>query len=101
MDGVEAGTIDTITRSARGVEGVRNVADVRARWLGHGISADLAIDVSPDATVAEAHDLAERVRHELSHDVEHVTDVTIETRPASATDGSAPKRGGAAAIPTG
>jgi cation diffusion facilitator family transporter len=101
MDGVEAGTIDTITRSARGVEGVRNVADVRARWLGHGIRAELAIDVSPDATVAEAHDLAERVRHELSHDVEHVTDVTIETRPASATDGSAPKRGGAAAIPTG
>jgi divalent metal cation (Fe/Co/Zn/Cd) transporter len=37
MDGVEPGTIDTIARSARAVDGVRVVTDVRARWLGHGI----------------------------------------------------------------
>jgi len=101
MDGVEAGTIDTIARSARGVDGVREVADVRARWLGHGIRAQLAIDVAPDTSVAEAHDLAERVRHELSHDVQHITDVTIETRPASATDRTAPRRSDAAAISPG
>src|SRR5215208_2896785 len=70
MDGVEAGTIDAIAQSVRGVDGVREVAEVRARWLGHGIRAEVTIGVSPSATVAEAHELADRVRHELSHDVE-------------------------------
>jgi len=96
MDGVEAGTIDRIARSARTVDGVRDVADVRARWLGHGIKAELAIEIPPDATVADAHELAEIVHHELSHDVEHIADVTIEMRPAGAGGGSARRRPGAA-----
>jgi divalent metal cation (Fe/Co/Zn/Cd) transporter len=74
---------------------------VRARWHGHGIRAELAIDVSPDTSVAEAHDVAERVRHELSHDVQHITDVTIETRPANASDGTAATRRGSAAVSPG
>ena len=82
MDGVEAGTIDTIARSAGAVDGVREVTDVRARWLGHGIRAELTIRIPPDTTVAEAHELADHVRHELSHEVEHISDVTVETRPA-------------------
>jgi len=101
MDGVEAGTIDAIAQSVRGVDGVREVAEVRARWLGHGIRAELAIDVSPDSSVAEAHELAKRVRHQLQDDVEHLTDTTIETRPASATDHSAKTPPGAAAMSPG
>ena len=89
MDGVEAGTIDAITRSAGAVDGVHEVSDVRARWLGHGIRAELSIGVSPDTTVVEAHDLADRVRHALSHEVEHITDARVEARPASARDGDA------------
>jgi len=83
MDGVEAGTIDAIAQAARGVDRVHEVSDVRARWLGHGIRAELTIGVSPDTTVAEAHELADRVRHELSHENELITDVTVEARPAS------------------
>jgi cation diffusion facilitator family transporter len=84
MDGVEAGTIDAIAEAASAVDGVREVKEVRARWLGHGLRAELAIGVSPGATVAETHELAERVRHELAHDVEHITDVTVEPRPSVA-----------------
>jgi cation diffusion facilitator family transporter len=101
MDGVETGTIDTIARSARGVAGVREVSDVRARWLGHGIRAELTIGVSPDATVAEAHQLADLVRHELSHDVEHITNVTVEARPGSAAAATAPSRPGAGTVSPG
>src|SRR5215204_79994 len=82
MDGVEAGTIDTIASAVGAVDGVREVSDVRARWLGHGIRAELTIRIPPDTTVAEAHELADHVRHELSHEVEHISDVTVETRPA-------------------
>ena len=85
MDGVEAGTIDAIAEAASAVDGVREVTDVRARWLGHGIRAELTIGVPPDASVAEAHELADHVRHELSHEVEHITDVTVQVRPCAAT----------------
>jgi cation diffusion facilitator family transporter len=84
MDGVEAGTIDALAEAAGTVEGVCDVEDVRARWLGHGLRAELAIGVAPDASVAETHELVERVRHALSHDVDHVSDVTVETRPSVA-----------------
>jgi len=84
MDGVEDGTIDAIAGCARGVAGVREVSDVRARWLGHVIRAELAVGVAPDASVAQAHELAERVRHELTHHVEHVADAVVETRPSRA-----------------
>ena len=87
MDGVEAGTIDTIASAVGAVDGVREVSDVRARWLGHGIRAELTIGVSPDATVVEAHELADRVRHELSHENELITDVTVEARPATSGAG--------------
>jgi cation diffusion facilitator family transporter len=101
MDGVEAGTIDTITRSARGIEGVRDVTDVRARWLGHGIRAELTIGVSPQATVTEACELADRVRHEVSHELQHITDVTVEAQPARERPGTAPNRAGAGAAAHG
>jgi cation diffusion facilitator family transporter len=101
MDGVEGGTVEAIARVARGVDGVNDVTEVRARWLGHGIRAELAIDVAPGATVAEAYELAERVRHELAHEIEHLTDVTIETRPAKADGRTATRPPGAAALSPG
>ena len=101
MDGVEAGTIDTIASAVGAVDGVREVSDVRARWLGHGIRAELTIGVSPDATVVEAHELADRVRHELSHEVEHITDVSVEARPASAPGRPARSQPGSGAAARG
>jgi cation diffusion facilitator family transporter len=98
MDGIEAGTIDAISRSARAVDGVRDVSDVRARWLGHGIRAELTIEVPPGTTVARAHELTEEVRHELSHHVEHITEVTIETRPDRRSAGGATSLSGAASV---
>ena len=98
MDGVEAGTIDAIARSAGGVKGVRDVTEVHARWLGHGIRAELTLEVPPQTTVEQAHEFAEHVRHELAHDVEHITEVTIETRPTQTAATRALGRAGAATM---
>ena len=59
------------------------LAEVRARWHGHGIRAEVAIHVAPEATVAEAHQIADHVRQQLAHDIDHITDVAFETRPAN------------------
>jgi cation diffusion facilitator family transporter len=72
------GPSETIARSARRVEGIRDVAEVRARWHGHGIKTELTIDVAAAATVADAHQIAGAVRHQLAHDIDHITDLAIE-----------------------
>jgi hypothetical protein len=40
------------------VAGVRAVRDVRARWIGHRVYSDLAIEVDPKLSVGEADVLA-------------------------------------------
>ena len=65
----------------------------RSALLGHGIRAGLAIGVAPETSVAEAHEVADRVRHALSHDVEHLSDITIE-RPTDAHVRPAPRPSG-------
>ena len=65
LDGVEPELLDRIEADAGAVPGVQGVEDVRARWLGHAIRAELAIELDPDVTVAEAAGIAERVRRRL------------------------------------
>ena len=65
LDGIDPELLDQIEADARAVPGVGGVQDVQARWLGHAIRAELAVDLEPGATVAEAEGIAERVRHHL------------------------------------
>jgi cation diffusion facilitator family transporter len=65
LDGVDPHVLEQIEADAAAVRGVRAIADVRARWLGHGLRAELAIAVGPDAGVGEAHAIAEDVRRRL------------------------------------
>jgi len=82
MDGVEEGTIDSIRRRAASVEGVREVTGVRARWLGHSIRAELTIALDPGLSVQDAHEIADSVRHELIAEMEHVSEVVVQTEAA-------------------
>lgn len=85
LDGVEAGTVDAIRARAESVPGVEAVEDVRARWIGHVIRAEVMIAVEASATVHTAHEIAVRVRAALVDGVEHLTEAAIETVPGGAT----------------
>ena len=80
LDGVEDGVVERIDRSAAGVPGVREIRDVRARWIGHTIRSEIEVGLAPHATVEEAEDIAERVRDAVIGEVEHVTEVAVEPR---------------------
>jgi len=69
MDAVDPAVIEQITRAASGVKGVLGVHDVRARWVGRELVAVLHVDCPPDATLAQAHDIAQEVEHEVEHQV--------------------------------
>jgi len=54
LDGVEPGVVAEIRHAAEHVPAIRQVLDVRARWLGHRLHADLDLALDSGTTVAEA-----------------------------------------------
>ncbi|MEP7106065.1 MAG: cation diffusion facilitator family transporter, partial [Chloroflexota bacterium] len=70
MDAVDPEVVNEITATAKKVDGVLAVHDVSARWVGRELWAVIHIDCDPDASLREAHDVAERVQHEVGHEVE-------------------------------
>jgi divalent metal cation (Fe/Co/Zn/Cd) transporter len=69
MDATDPDLIQQIADAARSVNGVLGVHDVRARWVGRELIAVLHIDCPPQATLAQAHDIAQAVEHEVAHKV--------------------------------
>jgi cation diffusion facilitator family transporter len=67
MDAVEPEVVDGIERVAAAVPGVEDVHDVRVRWLGHRLQAELHTTVDEDLSTRESHRIVEEVRHALFH----------------------------------
>lgn len=67
MDAVDPVLVDELEAAARRVDGVLGVHDVRARWVGRELVAVMHLDCDADATLRDAHELAQRVEHEVSH----------------------------------
>src|SRR5438309_474479 len=82
LDAVDPRLIPTIMTTASEVPGVEAVNDPRARWVGHTLHVSLNIEVDPELTIANAHAIAEEVRHRLFHQVEGISEAIIHTDPA-------------------
>lgn len=82
LDGVETATLDAIGHAARHVEGVEDVTDVRARWLGHRMHVDVSVTVPAHLSVGDGHRIAGEVRHQLLHHVEHLGRVNVHVDPS-------------------
>jgi cation diffusion facilitator family transporter len=78
MDGIELDTLAAIGGRAASVPGVAAVEDVRARWIGHVIRAEVTLAVDPDARVRTVAAIADQVREATISSVEHVTEVAVE-----------------------
>ncbi len=62
---VDEKIVNELKKAAESVPGVANVHDLRTRYLGGSASVDLHIDVNPDITVKEGHDIADAVERTL------------------------------------
>ncbi len=69
MDAVDPKMIEQISTAATSVKGVLGVHDVRARWVGRELIAVLHVEMAASATLAQAHDIAMAVEHEVEHRV--------------------------------
>ncbi len=81
LDGIDEPTMRLIEAAAAGVPGVEHVSEAKARWVGHQLRAELAIDVPPHISVEAGHDIAERVRAALLHDVPRLVDAMVHVDP--------------------
>lgn len=98
LDGVEPKLIDEIRHAAEHVPGVRTVLDVRARWLGHRLVAELDLGVAGDTTVSQADAVAAAFEHELMGHLPALKSARIRIRPSDATvSGGADETGSARA----
>ncbi|MGK5729450.1 cation diffusion facilitator family transporter [Streptomyces sp. URMC 124] len=79
MDSVDPHLVDSAENTLRGVDGVRDVGQVRIRWVGHALRAEADIVVDPHLTVVHAHRLAVAAEHALIHAVPRLTAVTVHT----------------------
>jgi cation diffusion facilitator family transporter len=81
LDGVEPEVIDDVRHAAAHVPGVRELSDVRARWIGHTLRAELSITVAPELTVERGHELAKEVEHQLRHHLKLLSGVIVHVDP--------------------
>ncbi|HEX6731409.1 MAG TPA: cation transporter dimerization domain-containing protein [Pyrinomonadaceae bacterium] len=85
LDGVDPEVVDKIRAQSRQVEGVKDVSEVRVRWLGHRPQAELNLAVPQNLSVEEGHNIANRVRHNLLHNLQFLSGVAIHVDPANAS----------------
>jgi cation diffusion facilitator family transporter len=81
LDGVDPRIIDEVETAARRAVGVQEVTDVRARWLGHRLHADLSVSVPSGLSVAQGHLVALEVRHRLMHKLPYLSSVSVHVDP--------------------
>jgi cation diffusion facilitator family transporter len=82
LDGVDPSMIDDVRHAAARVEGVEGVAEVRARWVGHRLRAEVNVAVDPELSVAEGHAVASEVNHRLLHELGYLETTVVHVDPA-------------------
>jgi cation diffusion facilitator family transporter len=85
LDGVDPDIIDEIKHAVNHTPGVEDISEVRVRWLGHRLHAELNIAVAPDITVYQGHEIAKEVRHQLLHHLRYLSNATIHIDPSNAS----------------
>jgi cation diffusion facilitator family transporter len=81
LDAVDPQISAQITQIVSRVEGVVEVTEVRVRWVGHRLTAQVRLTVAGTLTVEQAHEIGEMAHHELLHHVSNLSDAIIHTDP--------------------
>jgi cation diffusion facilitator family transporter len=82
---IDAGAPAEVRRRIRDTacdtRGVLQVHDIRTRYIGTSIQADLHVIVDGALTVRQGHDIAREVEARLIRDIEEVVDVVVHVEP--------------------
>ena len=81
LDGVDPSVTTAIRHTAEHIPDIRQVIDVRARWLGHRLNAEIDVALDPTASLREADATAAQFERELFHHIPTLATVRILVRP--------------------
>jgi cation diffusion facilitator family transporter len=82
LDGVEPGVVERARAAVGDVEGIVAVTDVKLRWIGHNLRAELQLDIDPALTLGQAHEVAHHAEAHLLARVPRLSSAIIEVSPA-------------------
>jgi cation diffusion facilitator family transporter len=83
MDAIDPSLVEGARGVLRAVEGVEDIGELRIRWIGHRLHAEAEVVVDADLNLVAAHDIAERARHGLLHDVPRLTSAIVHADPCN------------------
>lgn len=81
LDGVEPEYIDEIQHSIAHVQGIKEILNIKARWSGHQLLAEVYIRIDSNINVVEAHSIIENVEHEIMDHIKFVSSVIVDIEP--------------------
>lgn len=82
MDGIDNTEVySRLFESVHSVEGAHHPHRVRARKIGHYYMVNLDIEVDPDLSVKEAHDIARNVEISIRTNMKKIYDVMVHVEP--------------------
>ncbi len=85
LDAVDPEVVEEIRTAAQETPGVADVTEVRVRWVGHRLYAELNLAVPPQYSIEQGHDIAKEVRHALLHQLRYLSQATIHIDPVTAS----------------
>lgn len=83
LDAFDPALVEHITMTVSSLDGVMKVTEVRARWVGHRLLAQVRLNVDGNFSVTAAHEIAEDAYHELLHHVPNLSDAIIHADPST------------------
>ena len=84
MDAVAPELVEQATAAVLSVDGVHDVRELRIRWIGHTLRAEVDATVDPTLSLIEAHDIAHHAEAHLLHHVRRLTAATVHASPDGA-----------------
>jgi cation diffusion facilitator family transporter len=85
LDGIDPVVIEEIKDAMLRVPGVHEVMEVRVRWLGHRMHAEVNMTVNSDLSIERGHEIATEARHEVLHRLRYLSNATIHLDPMNAS----------------
>jgi cation diffusion facilitator family transporter len=87
MDAVDPTIVDQATTAISSVEGVRQIRELRIRWIGRTLRAEVDVTADPTLSITQAHDLAHHAEDHLLADVRRLTAAMVHVSPAGVHQG--------------
>lgn len=82
MDAVDPELTTTAEDTLRNTDGVRDIEQVRLRWIGHRLRAEAGIVVDSTLDIVTAHAIATHAHHRLLHAIPKLVGATVHVSPS-------------------